>query len=442
MSENRENGDVKETPKLNVVGNSAEIGRESVKRDEAAELLRKLDELLIMNEDSAKVSFDGTRCGFQYQDYPFYNRCVRRRQQGGSHVRTHFPSQNADRYHFRPYRPCSNVGRYRNLGNNHNHLSEPCGFVHRPHKKAVPTTAPPLHGGAPFVTCCNCLELLQVPNSVFLADKTPRKLKCWACWTTLLLIVVGKKLRVSALQEMTDFRPNRARARASMNFSSQDWDWETNPLGLSKSAELRSVESGSTFSSEDEEIGPRKLEPINCLDEKKTTHKAKASSLAGIIKKSFKEKFSRTADQTSINVTVNGQPIPDRLLKKAEKLAGPIQPGNYWYDVRAGFWGLMNGPCLGIIPPLIEELNHPIDKKCAGGNTGVFVNGRELHQKDLQLLSMRGLPTIKGRSYTIEISGRIWDDESGGELDSLGKLAPTVEMAKHGFGMKPPKLRV
>ncbi|KAJ1414696.1 putative zinc-ribbon domain, plant [Sesbania bispinosa] len=140
-----------------------------------------------------------------------------------------------------------------------------------------------------------------------------------------------------------------------------------------------------------------------------------------------------------INVTVNGQPLSDRVIKKAEKLAGPIQPGNYWYDFRAGFWGVMGGPCLGIIPPFIEEFNHPMPDKCSGGNTGVFVNGRELHQKDLDLLSGRGLPNDSDRSYIIEISGRVLDEDTGEELDSLGKLAPTVEKVKHGFGMKAPR---
>lgn len=64
-------------------------------------------------------------------------------------------------------------------------------------------------------------------------------------------------------------------------------------------------------------------------------------------------------------------------------------------------------------------------EKCAGGNTGVFVNGRELHPKDLKLLSSRGLPAERDRSYIIEISGRVLDEDSGEELESLGKLAPT-----------------
>lgn len=62
---------------------------------------------------------------------------------------------------------------------------------------------------------------------------------------------------------------------------------------------------------------------------------------------------------------------------------------------------------------------------CAAGNTDVFVNGRELHKRDFELLVGRGLPRDKSRSYIVDISGRILDGDSGEELNSLGKLAPT-----------------
>lgn len=77
------------------------------------------------------------------------------------------------------------------------------------------------------------------------------------------------------------------------------------------------------------------------------------------------------------------------------------------------------------LQPFIEEFNYPMPENCAGGNTGVFVNGRELHNKDLQLLSSRGLPAERDRSYIVEISGRVLDEDTGEELESLGKLAPT-----------------
>lgn len=170
-------------------------------------------------------------------------------------------------------------------------------------------------------------------------------------------------------------------------------------------------------------------------------NKAAESFFAGMIKKSFRDsnRSNDDADQEKANVTVNGYLISQRLIKKAEKLAGPIQPGHYWYDFRAGFWGAIGGPCLGIIPPFIEELNYPMPETCTGGTTGIFVNGRELHQKDLNLLGSRGLPTDRGRSFIVEISGRVLDEDTGEELKSLGKLAPTIERLKRGFGMKVPK---
>ncbi|XP_074263384.1 uncharacterized protein LOC141586152 [Silene latifolia] len=161
------------------------------------------------------------------------------------------------------------------------------------------------------------------------------------------------------------------------------------------------------------------------------------SFFAGILKKSFRS--NQTVESVKKNVVVNGHLIPDRLIKKAEKLAGPVYSGQYWYDYRAGFWGAIGGPCLGIIPPLIEEFNYPMPDKCGAGNTGVFINGRELHQKDLELLSTRGLPASKDRSYIVDITGKVTDEDTGKEVVNLGKLAPTVEKVKHGFGMRAPK---
>ncbi|PKA63603.1 Uncharacterized protein AXF42_Ash005498 [Apostasia shenzhenica] len=177
-------------------------------------------------------------------------------------------------------------------------------------------------------------------------------------------------------------------------------------------------------------------------EEQPRAGKGGESFLAGLIKRGLKD-FSRVAQSTEnrrCKVTINGHPISDRLVKRAEKFAGPICSGEYWYDYRAGFWGTIGHACLGIIPPFIEEFNYPMLRNCAGGNTGVVVNGRELHEKDLALLAGRGLPNAKGRSYTIEISGKVWDEETSEELESLGKLAPTVEKVKHGFGMRVPRV--
>ncbi|KAL1191593.1 Extra-large guanine nucleotide-binding protein 1 [Cardamine amara subsp. amara] len=167
--------------------------------------------------------------------------------------------------------------------------------------------------------------------------------------------------------------------------------------------------------------------------------RTKKGGFASIVKSSFKDLKKSMQNEGRSDVAVNGHPVAERLVKMAEKQAGPIRPGNYWYDYRAGFWGIMGSHCLGILPPFIEELNYPMPENCAGGTTGVFVNGRELHQKDLRLLTARGLPRDRDRSYTVYISGRVIDEDTGEELDSLGKLAPTVDKLKRGFGMRVPR---
>ncbi|KAI3444442.1 hypothetical protein Pfo_001107 [Paulownia fortunei] len=418
----------------------------------------------------------------------------------------------------------------------------------------------PIAGGAPFLTCYNCFELLLLPKKVLANNNNRKKMSCGACSTVIVFAVSNKKLVVSFDVEPKDnpvkvdkldvlsTHGDRHLNQARTTFSSDDYDnsgYDFHSMdrelaqvsigqgSANKSTEIKNRHSTSTYTSEGEEDiesltaarkdsssadlstedkGPQpalgsslqdhleysnKYHVVNRFGEgnrsgrsehdkvlpnkTSTRHisrkestateidlssneysntgttfdsgeasregdhlkvsRAAESFFAGMIKKSFKDsnRSNETFEQEKANVTVNGHLIPDRLIKKAEKLAGPIHPGNYWYDFRAGFWGAVGGPCLGIIPPFIEEFNYPMPEHCAGGNTHIFVNGRELNQKDLNLLGSRGLPTERDRSYIIEISGRVLDEDTGEELESLGKLAPTVERLKHGFGMRAPK---
>jgi hypothetical protein len=75
--------------------------------------------------------------------------------------------------------------------------------------------------------------------------------------------------------------------------------------------------------------------------------------------------------------------------------------------------------------PSIEEFNFPMARNCCGGRTGVYVNGRELHDKDLDVLFRRGLPRAYGKAYAIDILGNVTDPSTGQNLKNLGILAPT-----------------
>ncbi|XP_074264974.1 uncharacterized protein LOC141587390 isoform X2 [Silene latifolia] len=151
------------------------------------------------------------------------------------------------------------------------------------------------------------------------------------------------------------------------------------------------------------------------------------------------ESLSAHNSSRKAEVYVNGQAIPYRLIKTAEKLAGPIQPGEYWYDPKAGFWGVMGHQCIGIIPPFIQEFGYPMPENCSRGDSDVFVNGRELQESDLELLARRGLPTTISMRYIVDISGKVVDERTKDFIVNLGRLAPSVERNKCGFGMQVPE---
>nr|GMD11811.1 protein ENHANCED DISEASE RESISTANCE 4-like [Ipomoea batatas] len=379
-----------------------------------------------------------------------------------------------------------------------------------------------ISGGAPFIACCNCFELLKLPWKVGMMGKNQNKMRCGACSCIMLYELSSKGITLSVpkqisklsadladdgsgdmpnesfenshgsmnpcsnyddhsyefsdtkveplpanLKSSSDESEKRQDARSlSSNFSEpeknpevmvgKDHSLSDVPLPLSNSPlhhnHVSSDDVGdgyimvSKWSSENEgqqnSMEDAPVETVMDISINESINSSVSQEFfAGLVKSRAEElsKSNQNSEDRRSNVFVNGQLIPACEVKRAEDLAGPIQIGDYWYDVRAGFWGVMGHPCLGIIPPNIPEFDFPMPKNCAAGNTGVFVNGRELHHKDLNLLSSRGLPTTKNKSYRVEISGKVMDEQTGEELESLGKLAPTVERAKHGFGMKIPK---
>ncbi|KAL3622217.1 hypothetical protein CASFOL_033628 [Castilleja foliolosa] len=365
----------------------------------------------------------------------------------------------------------------------------------------------PVAGGAPFLSCYYCFELLLLPKKIRTnGNGKKNKISCGSCSTVIVFTVSYNKLLVSFDVEPKDndndnyLKVDKSMSKVDKSMSKYTSEAEEDNMSLS--ADVSKDEKGtrppvgsslqdhfeySNIHRKADHVGEGNISGRSEKQEKSiisnknvaaikqilrneslateidlssneysntgTTfdsgeasregERLKASNAAKLFFNGIAFNHSNRSDEDTesekANVTVNGHLIAPRLVKKAEKLAGPIQPGNYWYDFRAGFWGAIGGPCLGIIPPFIEEFNYPMPEHCASGNTHVFINGRELNQKDLNLLGIRGLPTERDRSYIVEISGRVLDENTGEELESLGKLAPTVERVKHGFGMRAPK---
>ncbi|KAG0300293.1 hypothetical protein BGZ97_003303 [Linnemannia gamsii] len=99
--------------------------------------------------------------------------------------------------------------------------------------------------------------------------------------------------------------------------------------------------------------------------------------------------------QVVINRVLLDQASLQRL--RAAIYPSPITPGNYWYDSISGAWGLMGGPCVGIMQAGLV-LGGPLPADASGGGgTGVFINGREIHQADIAGLQAIGVTAVPGR---------------------------------------------
>jgi hypothetical protein len=99
-------------------------------------------------------------------------------------------------------------------------------------------------------------------------------------------------------------------------------------------------------------------------------------------------------------VVVNQVPLDMQTRSALERTYGvPVAPGRYWYDTVSGVWGIEGGPALGQIHPGLR-LGGPLRRDASRGNTGVVVNGRELHAADVAALQ-RCVRVIPGRYWVL-----------------------------------------
>lgn len=299
----------------------------------------------------------------------------------------------------------------------------------------------PVSGGAPFIVCSNCYQLMQVPPRLLLRDKDRHKLRCGACSHLIFFEVDGNNLIVSnpcstnmvggvsdgggnvssehrnephtypdsgdylhsgdekfvlssppfnMTQEAMDMEGRRVIDSIIYlrddNSRSAELGTHHKPDGNSRSGVMASTplrehfgcssfnhgagtrsEAGSrsarseqekvvsgnaTFKQNsvkdvlmatemdfpaDESPNPdMSLDspPGSCEEELPRSSKGGGgeSFLTGLIKKGFRDlsRSNQLSENGKSKVSVNGHRISYRSVKKAEKHAGPIQPGEYW----------------------------------------------------------------------------------------------------------------
>jgi hypothetical protein len=109
-------------------------------------------------------------------------------------------------------------------------------------------------------------------------------------------------------------------------------------------------------------------------------------------------------DQDKQMVFVNQTRLDEKEIQTLEALYNVrLQSGYFWYDAVSGLWGLDGGPTMGQILPGLK-LGGPLRADASKSNTGVFINGREIHELEFLYLQ-RVFGTVNPGRYWLNAQG-------------------------------------
>lgn len=103
-------------------------------------------------------------------------------------------------------------------------------------------------------------------------------------------------------------------------------------------------------------------------------------------------------------VIINNTILSDEQIAEIEKTYGvKPQTGKYWYDARSGLYGVVGYPAYGFMLP--GHTFGALERSASNGQTGVFVNGRELPQTEWAVWSYMIGYWIQPGSYWLDNNG-------------------------------------
>jgi len=158
-----------------------------------------------------------------------------------------------------------------------------------------------------------------------------------------------------------------------------------------------------------------------------------AASAAPDSNSTFTKSSNMTANITSTrSVQINGKAISDHDIQVFEQTYRlKIKDGTYWYDAKTGAWGMMGGPCAGIMMAGLN-VGAPMPENASHGNTGTFINGRQLHWLDVVRLRMV-LPAVWPGRYWMDAHGN-FGFEGGPMLSNIWVAAAQTAQARNSGG--------
>jgi len=109
-------------------------------------------------------------------------------------------------------------------------------------------------------------------------------------------------------------------------------------------------------------------------------------------------------EQIKGGVIINDVALSNAQIAEIEKQYGvKPKPGNYWYDAKSGLYGVVGYPAYGYMQP-----NHrfgSMKKNASKGNTGIFINGRELPPLEYTVWSYMVGSWIQPGKYWLDHQG-------------------------------------
>jgi hypothetical protein len=117
-------------------------------------------------------------------------------------------------------------------------------------------------------------------------------------------------------------------------------------------------------------------------------------------------------------IFVNQRELSSQQIEQLRQTYGAVAPkGRYWYDAKSGLFGYWGFEAAGYLRPGHDF--GPLAADASRGNTGVFLNGREINLTEAGYFQ---------RIFGVVYRGRYWLDGETGNLGVEGNPTPIVNL--------------